>query len=143
MINISDYISGDKIVRPFINRLGGKYRQIKYLLNIFPKKTDIFVDVFYGSGCVTLNYHGANQYYANDGASEIIEINRAIKEDSKDEIKNYDWIKDKRTFEFNKKLYKQYLNDPKQRGDFKIPLDGLNLVYLSKYLNYYGVLGDG
>lgn len=84
------------MIKSFINYTGGKYRIMNQLIPLFPTKCDTMVDIFGGSGVVTLNYHGADRYIFNDNNKQLIDLIRFIDnhstvfiEDKIDEIINY------------------------------------------------------
>ena len=62
-------------IKPTINHLGNKYRVIEELINNFPKSDiDFFIDVFAGSGVVSINYNIPKIYYLNDKDLYLTEI---------------------------------------------------------------------
>jgi site-specific DNA-adenine methylase len=61
------------IQHSFLNYTGGKWRLMKYLLNVFPKNPNNFVDLFCGGLNVSLNVN-AKTIYANDIYKPVMEI---------------------------------------------------------------------
>ena len=55
-----------KYLRSPLVYFGGKYKILDWLIPLFPKKCDIFIDVFGGSGVVSLNYHGQQRTIYNE-----------------------------------------------------------------------------
>ena len=54
-------------IKPAFNHLGNKFRMIEELLRQFPKKNiDYFVEVFAGSGIVSMNYQNPKKIFLND-----------------------------------------------------------------------------
>lgn len=66
------------MIKSFLNYTGGKYRIMKQLLPLFPAHCDTMVDIFGGSGVVTVNYHGADRYIFNDNNWALIDLIRFI-----------------------------------------------------------------
>lgn len=63
------------LIKPAFNHLGNKYRIVNDLTSLFPSKhIDNFVDVFCGSGIVSLNYQYYKKGYLNDKDRIIIDI---------------------------------------------------------------------
>lgn len=54
-----------KYQRSCINYQGNKYRILNHIIHLFPKNINTFVDVFAGSGVMSLNTK-ANNYISND-----------------------------------------------------------------------------
>ncbi len=50
---------------------GGKYYEAEELISLFPKHR-LYVEVFFGSGVLLLNKPKANQEFANDNFTELI-----------------------------------------------------------------------
>ena len=62
-------------IKPTINHLGNKYRMIDELIANFPKNNiDYFIDVFAGSGVVSINYKTPKIYYLNDKDTHLTQI---------------------------------------------------------------------
>ena len=55
-----------KYLRSPLVYFGGKYKILDWLIPMFPKECDIFMDVFGGSGVVSLNYKGTKQTIYNE-----------------------------------------------------------------------------
>lgn len=62
------------MIKSFLNYTGGKYRIMKQLIPLFPAHCDTMVDIFGGSGVVTVNYHGADRYIFNDNNCALIDL---------------------------------------------------------------------
>lgn len=68
-----------------INYVGNKYRLIKQIIPLFPKKTSMFADVFGGSGTVLMNTE-ADHYIYNDVNPYVSDIVSGLFSTSYDEI---------------------------------------------------------
>lgn len=65
----------ESYIKPSFNHLGNKYRMIEELISNFPKNNiDVFLDVFAGSGVVSINYKTPKLYYLNDKDRYLTEI---------------------------------------------------------------------
>ncbi|MGL4343420.1 MAG: DNA methyltransferase [Metamycoplasmataceae bacterium] len=65
----------DSFIKPTFNHLGNKYRMIEELMREFPRKNiDYFVDVFAGSGIVSLNYQTPKKLFLNDNDEWLSKI---------------------------------------------------------------------
>lgn len=62
-----------------VNYVGNKYKLLPQIVSIFPNEVNTFVDVFGGSGTVTLNVK-ANQYIYNDICEPVTSIVKGIKD---------------------------------------------------------------
>jgi site-specific DNA-adenine methylase len=65
------------IVHSALNYTGGKWKIMEYLLKLFPKNINNFVDLFCGGLNVSLNIK-ANHIYANDIYTPVIDIYKMI-----------------------------------------------------------------
>ena len=124
-----------KLIKPFFNRLGGKGRLVKYILPHLPAKTNIYVEPFCGAAWVYFNYNGAYLYVLNDLDKMVFRMLRAIQKHTVKEFKSrFDLRKSRELFYELKARFKnkKYMDQ----------IDDLELLYIYRYLNYYGVLGD-
>jgi len=71
-----------------LNYMGGKYKILNQILPLFPNEIDRFVDVFAGGYNVGINVN-ANRVYFNDNLIFLIEMYKAFKEKSLNEILEY------------------------------------------------------
>lgn len=69
--------------------MGNKYKLLKQLIPLFPKQCDTFLDLFGGSGVVSMNYQGTRKTIYNEFNTNIVEL---IKLFSKNDFKNLDLI---------------------------------------------------
>lgn len=103
-------------VKSPLNYTGGKYKLLPYLLEIFPKDINIFVDLFGGGGNVAVNVE-ANKIIYNDLMWQVVEMLEEFKKEGVDNcleridryIKTYNLSKD------NKEGYlelRDMYNDP-------------------------------
>lgn len=60
-----------------MNYIGGKYKLLPQLIELFPKTIDTFVDLFAGSFTVTANVK-ANNYICNDINYKVVEMVRTL-----------------------------------------------------------------
>lgn len=70
------------MIKSFLNYTGGKYRILNQLIPLFPTQSDTMVDLFGGSGVVTLNYHRADRYIFNDNNKQLVDLIRFIDNNS-------------------------------------------------------------
>lgn len=66
-----------KYIKSPMNYIGGKYKLLPQLINLFPDSIDTFVDLFAGSFTVTANVK-ANKYVCNDINYKIVEMVRTL-----------------------------------------------------------------
>ena len=69
--------------------MGNKYKLLNQLLPLFPKKCRIFLDVFGGSGVVSMNYNGAKRIGYNEINPNVIGIVNMIKNANLEELNTY------------------------------------------------------
>jgi DNA adenine methylase len=67
------------ITKSPLNYIGGKYKILRQILPLFPKKINTFVDLFAGGCDVGLNIN-ANKIYFNDNLSFLIEMYKAFQD---------------------------------------------------------------
>lgn len=74
----------DNYKRSPINYMGNKFKLLQSLLPIFPETCDIFVDLFGGSGVISMNYQGTVKSIYNEFNDNIVEmISMIVNEDPK------------------------------------------------------------
>lgn len=102
----------DSYLKPSFNHLGNKFRIIEDLLRNFPKKSiDYFVEVFAGSGIVSLNYQSPKKIYLNDNDIWLTKIlDYLINNDANVVVKRVEQIIKKYNLPNNKPKAK-YLNE--------------------------------
>lgn len=66
-----------KYIKSPMNYIGGKYKLLPQLIELFPKTIDTFVDLFAGSFTVTANVK-ANNYICNDINYKVVEMVRTL-----------------------------------------------------------------
>lgn len=54
--------------------MGNKYKLLKQLIPLFPDTCDTFIDLFGGSGVVSMNYQGTKQTIYNEFNTNIVEL---------------------------------------------------------------------
>lgn len=74
-----------KIIKSPLNYIGGKYKLLKQILPLFPKKIDTFIDVFSGGANVGINV-SASKYIFNDMNYKINEMFRYFQDNDIDLI---------------------------------------------------------
>lgn len=78
--------------------MGNKYKLLKQLIPLFPKQCDTFLDLFGGSGVVSMNYQGTRKTIYNEFNGNIVNLVKIMVENKpqeldvyfKDKIKQYD-----------------------------------------------------
>ena len=78
----------NKYIKSPINYSGGKYRLLKYIIPLFPKEIDTFVDLFCGAGTVSVNVN-SNKTICNDLINYLPELFNTWKSKSLEEINQY------------------------------------------------------
>ena len=58
--------------------MGNKYKLLKDLIPLFPDSCDLFIDLFGGSGCVSMNYKGTEKTIYNEINTNIVELIKMI-----------------------------------------------------------------
>lgn len=66
-----------------------KYKLLKYLIPLFPRSCGTFVDLFGGSGCVSMNYQGRNKTIYNEFNHNIVELIKMVKYNNPQELDTY------------------------------------------------------
>ena len=77
-MDIDSYKVGVYIKSP-LNYIGGKYKLLNQILPLFPKKIDVFVDLFSGGLNVGINIK-ANKIISNDINNYVLEILQTLKD---------------------------------------------------------------
>lgn len=72
-------------IRSPLNYIGGKYKLLPQILKFFPRDINCFVDLFCGGCNVGINVK-ANQIIFNDNLIYLIDLYRALKEKTLDEV---------------------------------------------------------
>ena len=67
-----------KYKRSPIFYMGNKYKLLKDLIPLFPDSCDLFIDLFGGSGCVSMNYKGTEKTIYNEINTNIVELIKMI-----------------------------------------------------------------
>ena len=108
--------------------MGNKYKLLKDLIPLFPDTCDIFVDLFGGSGCVSMNYKGTKETIYNELNTNIVELVKMIVNNEpreldkywKERIKEYNLqcIKDRKYFP-NEEEYQKHLDLQKGYYEFR------------------------
>lgn len=111
-----------------LNYIGGKYKLLESIFNVFPNKVDTFVDLFAGGFNVGINVN-ANKIVCNDILSYIIELYKYIRcKDIKELIIKIEKIIKK--YNLNKENKEGYL---KLRSEYNKKKDSLLLFVLICY----------
>lgn len=69
--------------------MGNKYKLLKDLIPLFPKECDVFVDLFGGSGVVSMNYQGKKATIYNELNKNIVELIKMIINNNPEELDKY------------------------------------------------------
>ena len=110
--------------------MGNKYKLLKDLIPLFPKECDVFVDLFGGSGVVSMNYQGKKTTIYNEFNKNIVELIKMIINNNPEELDKY-WkdkvdeyniktMKDRKYFE-NEDKYQEHLKQ--QEGYYNLRKD--------------------
>lgn len=69
--------------------MGNKYKLLKYIIPLFPKSCDVFVDGFGGSAVVSINYKGKNKTIYNEYNPNIYNLVKLFKDNNFDVLDKY------------------------------------------------------
>ena len=69
--------------------MGNKYKLLKYIIPLFPKNCDVFVDGFGGSAVVSINYKGKNKTIYNEYNPNIYNLVKLFKDNNFDVLDEY------------------------------------------------------
>lgn len=69
--------------------MGNKYKLLPQLITLFPTQCDTFVDLFGGSGVVSMNYRGIKKTIYNEFNHNIVALIKLFKENSFEELDIY------------------------------------------------------
>ena len=69
--------------------MGNKYKLLKQLIPLFPKQCDKFLDLFGGSGVVSMNYKGNKKTIYNEFNTNISELVKMFKENDVEQLDDY------------------------------------------------------
>ena len=69
--------------------MGNKYKLLKQLIPLFPSKCDTFLDLFGGSGVVSMNYQGKKNTIYNEFNTNISELVKMFKENDVEQLDAY------------------------------------------------------
>lgn len=78
-----------KYKRSPIFYMGNKYKLLKDLIPLFPNSCDVFVDLFGGSGVVSMNYQGTQKTIYNEFNKNIVELIKMIVNNNPKELDKY------------------------------------------------------
>lgn len=84
-----DLIRGGQYLESPIFYMGNKYKLLKQLMPLFPTSCEVFVDLFGGSGVVSMNYHGTRQTIYNEYNINIYELIKLFATHSFEELDAY------------------------------------------------------
>lgn len=95
--------------------MGNKYKLLKYIIPLFPKECNNFLDAFGGSGVICMNYKGKNKTVYNDFNYNIVELIKMIINNEPSSLNEY-W---KNKIEYYNLRNKSNKNNCKEtRGDY-------------------------
>lgn len=66
--------------------MGNKYKLLKQIIPLFPKECSTFVDLFGGSGVVSMNYKGKEKTIYNEFNPNIVKLVKLFKENTFEEL---------------------------------------------------------
>lgn len=69
--------------------MGNKFKLMKDLLQLFPQRCNVFVDLFGGSGVVSMNYQGKVKTIYNEFNHNIVEMVKMFVDNDPDELDAY------------------------------------------------------
>lgn len=69
--------------------MGNKYKLLKYIIPLFPKNCDVFVDGFGGSAAVSINYKGKNKTIYNEYNPNIYNLVKLFRDNNFDVLDEY------------------------------------------------------
>ena len=78
-----------KILRSPIPYMGNKYKLLEDLLQLFPKECDTFIDLFGGSGVVSMNYQGRTRTVYNEFNENIVELVKMFRDNDPKDLNKY------------------------------------------------------
>lgn len=78
----------NKLIQSPLNYIGGKYKLLPQILPLFPKKINLFVDLFCGGCNVSINVD-TNNIICNDNLSYLIDLYKMFQSYSKEYIIKY------------------------------------------------------
>lgn len=126
-----------KYKRSPIFYMGNKYKLLKDLIPLFPDSCDIFVDLFGGSGVVSMNYQGTQKTIYNEFNKNIVELIKMIVNNNPKELDKY-W-KQKRD-EYGLEIFSATTIEKKNRKEYerrKVAFEKLRTDYnCSKFKDY-------
>ena len=79
----------EKIVRSPIFYMGNKYKLLKQLIPLFPQKCNTFIDLFGGSGVVSMNYKGTEKTIYNEFNDNVINLVKMVVNNEPKELDKY------------------------------------------------------
>ena len=125
--------------------MGNKYKLLKYIIPLFPKNCDVFVDGFGGSAVVSINYKGKNKTIYNEYNPNIYNLVKLFKDNNFDvldeyiqnTIDKYDLKTGKKRKNFDSEdAFLEYMNLKKERyNKFRAQYNGS--IGGRKYLDLY------
>lgn len=126
------------MINSFLNYTGSKYRILDQILPAFPDKCRTFIDLFGGSGVVTINYPHAQNYVFNDINKPLIDLFEYIQTNSPNNVElEIDSII--REFELTNTFKMGYTF---YGASSKEGLANINRIGYSRLRNYYNSLID-
>lgn len=69
--------------------MGNKYKLLKQLIPLFPKECNTFLDLFGGSGVVSMNYKGKYKTIYNEFNENIVNLVKMFQDNSFEDLDNY------------------------------------------------------
>lgn len=69
--------------------MGNKYKLLKQLIPLFPQQCNTFLDLFGGSGVVSMNYKGRKKTIYNEFNTNVVELLKTIVLNQPDDLDDY------------------------------------------------------
>lgn len=118
---------------------GNKFNFLGEIMERFPKKCRIFVDMFAGSCCVNYNYMGYQKCYVNEFSPQVFSVHKRIFETPVGEIVKY---LQKLQQDMSNGNYVDFAKLKKHYNETKEPLD-IILIAMYSFANLLSFNGKG
>lgn len=115
--------------------MGNKYKLLDDLIPLFPKSCETFIDLFSGSGCVSMNYQGTKKTIYNEFNHNIVELVKMVKDNEPQELDAY-WQSKIKEYDLKTMKDRKYFNSEEE---YQKHLEGQKGYYdLREYYNSQG-----
>lgn len=122
------YINSQKYIKSPLNYIGGKFKLLKYIIPLFPKNINTFIDLFAGGCNVGINAP-AKKVIFNDNLVYLIDIYKVFKNKTINEILSF----------INQRIIEFDLSDENEAGykslrsEYNLNKNPLDLFILTAY----------